>query len=435
MNTVRKADRVLFSGGEVVDPGQKNPKKADVVVEGGKIADIGKIEATGFDGEVVDVSGKIVCPGLIDMHMHLREPGREDEETVETGAAAAMAGGFTSICPMPNTDPCADTAEVVHYLKNRARELLVDVFPIAAVTKGRAGEQLTEMGDLVAAGAVAFSDDGDPVSTAEMMRRAMEYANMFDVPVIDHCEDKSLSCDGAMNESAASTRFGLPGIPGLSEDVIVARDILIAEFTGARLHIAHISTARSVDLVREAKKRGICVTCEVMPHHFVLDDTSVSTYDPNFKMNPPLRTRADVEAMLQGLKDGTIDVIATDHAPHAPEEKEVEFQQAPFGILGLETALGLVLRHLVEPGILSMSAAVAKMTSAPAGILKLDRGVLSKGAHASLTIFDPNAAFQVNPDTFKSKSRNTPFRGWKLSGRVAALYNRGRLWVAGAENV
>ncbi len=427
-----KIDKILFTNALVVDGEKTAPEKADVVIEDGKLQQIGKIKASGFDGKIIDVKGKVLCPGLIDMHVHLREPGREDEETVESGSEAAMAGGFTSVCPMPNTQPAADTAEVISFLKEDAKNLLVDVFPIAAVTRARAGEQLTEMGDLVEAGAVAFSDDGDPVATAELMRRAMEYTKMFDVPIIDHCEDRTLSHGGAMHESAVSTRLGLPGIPGVSEDVIVARDIEIARFTGGKLHIAHISTARSVDLVRQAKKQGVRVTCEVMPHHFTLTDEAISSYDPNFKRNPPLRSKADVAAMLAGLKDGAIDVIATDHAPHAIEEKEVEFDQAPFGIVGLETALGLIIKYLVEPGILSLSEAIAKMTREPASILRLERGTLTKGKPASITLFDPKAEWVVDKRKFRSKSRNTPFHDWELKGRVVGLYNKGKWWQAAA---
>ncbi len=429
----QKVDKILFRNALVVDPEKGSQTKSDVVVEGGKFEEIGKIDATGFDGKVVEVNGKVLCPGLIDMHVHLRQPGREDEETVESGALAAMAGGFTAVCPMPNTDPATDTAEIVGFLKERAQDLLVDVYPIAAVTRGRAGEELTEMGSLVEAGAVAFSDDGDPVATAGILRRAMEYVRMFDVPIIEHCEDKTLSRGGAMNESAVSTRLGLPGIPGISEDVTVARDIEVAAFTGAKLHIAHISTANAVELVRQAKKRGIHVTCEVTPHHFTLNDEVVSSFDSNFKMHPPLRTQADVAAMLEGLKDGTIDVIATDHAPHSIEEKEVEFDAAPFGILGLETALGLVMKQLVHPGILTLPQAIAKMTSNPASILRLQRGVLRKGAAASVTIFDPDVAWTVDKSALKSKSKNTPFDGWNLTGRVVGLYSKGRWWPAETE--
>lgn len=421
-------DSLLFTGATVVDPENLSQIKADVLIEGGNLRGIGEIASGSFNGRMIDASGMVLCPGLIDMHVHLREPGREDEETVESGAAAAMHGGFTSVCPMPNTEPAADNAEVIEYLQRRAKDLLVDVFPIAAVTKNRAGEELTEMGELVEAGAVAFSDDGDPVATSGLMRRAMEYASMFDVPIIEHCEDKTLSLNGVMHEGAVSTRLGLNGIPGIAEAITVARDIQIAEFTKARLHIAHISTAGAVELVRHGKKRGVNVTCEVMPHHFTLTDKAVQHYDTNTKMNPPLRSQKDVDAMLEGLKDGTIDVIATDHAPHSIEEKETEFDAAPFGILGLETALGLVLTQLVDKQVLTLAEAIHKMTCQPAKILKLERGALKIGAPATLTLFDPEQEWTVDIQQLKSKSKNTPFHGWNLKGRVFGLYNKGRWW-------
>jgi len=426
--TAQSFDRILFKNALVVDPEKLSQERRDVVVEKGVLKEIGKVTAGHFNGKVIDLNGLVLCPGLIDMHVHLREPGREDEETVESGADAAMMGGFTSVCPMPNTDPPADKAEVVEFLKRRGQDLLVDVFPIAAVTKGRAGEELTEMGELAEAGAVAFSDDGDPVATAEILRRAMEYAHLFDVPIIDHCEDKALTRNGAMHEGVVSTQLGLPVMPGIAEEIIVARDIQVAEFTKSRLHIAHISTAGAVELVRRAKQRGIQVTCEVTPHHFTLTHEAVRTYDTNAKMNPPLRRPLDVEAMIAGLRDGTIDVIATDHAPHAIEEKEVEFQAAPFGIVGLETALGLVLTRLVDTGVLTLPQAIAKMTCNPAVILKLDRGRLKIGAPAALTIFDPAARWTVDKNAFKTKSKNTPFHGWELKGRVFGIYNKGRWW-------
>lgn len=419
---------LLIKNATVVDPDKMSETKADVLIKDGKLEKIGKIDPSGFGGQTVDAAGLVLCPGLVDMHVHLREPGREDEETVVTGTNAAMAGGFVAVSPMPNTDPPADHAEVVEFLVQEARHLLVDVYPIAAVTKGRAGVELTEMADLLEAGAVAFSDDGDPVATAAVLRHAMEYARMFDVPIIDHCEDKSLSQGGAMHEGAVSTRLGLPGIPGISEDIIVARDIRVAAFTGARLHIAHISTANAVEMVRAAKRQGVPVTCEVTPHHFTLDDTAVESYDTNTKMNPPLRSAQDVEAILEGLRDDTIDVIATDHAPHAVEEKEVEYTAAPFGVVGLETALGLVLKKLVEPGILTLPQAIAKMTRHPADILKLDKGRLRLGEPASVTLFDPKALWVVNKKEFKSKSRNTPFHQWELRGRIRGLYNKGLWW-------
>ena len=427
---VKAVPDILFKNATVIDPEQETEKQADVLVRDGKLQEVGSVAAASFQGEVVDATGKILCPGFIDLHVHLREPGREDEETVVSGAAAAMAGGFVSVCPMPNTDPPMDNAEVVRFVKQQAEPLLVDVFPIAAVTKNRAGEELAEMGEVVEAGAVAFSDDGDPVATAEILRRAMEYTRMFDVPIIEHCEDKTLTVGGAMHEGAVSTRLGLPGIPGISEDIIVARDILVAEFTGARLHIAHISTAGAVELVRQAKKRGVRVTCEVTPHHFTLDHEAVRDYDPNTKMNPPLRTRQDVEAMLEGLQDGTIDVIATDHAPHSIEEKETEYEVAPFGIIGLETALGLILTQLVDQNVLSLPQAVRKITANPAQVLGVPRGRLAVGEPASLTLFDPKAKWTVDRERFYSKSKNSPFHGWELRGKVFGLYNRGRWWPA-----
>lgn len=426
--TPQSVSRILFKDALVVDPEGLTQKQSDVLVEGGRLKEIGKISAANFGDPVIDCKGLVLCPGLIDMHVHLREPGREDEETVESGTAAAMMGGFTSVCPMPNTNPAADNAEVIEFLKRRASGLLVDVFPIAAVTKNRAGAELTEMGELVEAGAVAFSDDGDPVATAEMMRRALEYARLFDVPIIDHCEDKTLSKNGCMHEGRISTQLGIPGIPSLAEEVTVARDILAAEFTKGRIHIAHISTAGAVELVRQAKEKGVKVTCEVMPHHFTLNHEAVLNYDTNAKMNPPLRSADDVEAMLAGLRDGTIDVIATDHAPHSIEEKEVEFDAAPFGIVGLETALGLVITHLVKPGILTLPQAIAKMTINPASILKLDRGRLRIDAPASLTIFSADEKWTVDKTNFQSKSKNTPFHNWELQGRVVGLYNNGLWW-------
>ncbi|MCG8604288.1 dihydroorotase [bacterium] len=423
-------ESILFTNAIVVDPESRSETKSNVLIEGGKLQRIGEISLSSFNGKIVDVPGMVLCPGLIDMHVHLREPGREDEETIETGTTAAMCGGFTSVCPMPNTEPAIDNAETVEFLRRKSRDLLVDVFPIAAVTKGRAGKELTEMGELVEAGVVAFSDDGDPVASSGMMRRAMEYSRMFDVPIIDHCEDKSLSLNGVMHEGAFSTRLGLRGIPAISEEIIVARDIQLAEFTKAKLHIAHISTAGAVEMVRQAKKRGVNVTCEVMPHHFTLNHEAVKNYNTDAKMNPPLRAQEDVEAMLQGLRDGTIDVIATDHAPHSIEEKETEFDAAPFGIVGLETALGLVLTQLVEKKVLLLPEALAKMTLQPAKILKLQRGRLTVGSPASITVFDPNSEWTVDRNRLKSKSKNTPFHQWPLKGKVIGLYNNGLWWQA-----
>jgi len=426
--SAKKIDKILFTNALVVDPEKQSGQNQNVLIEDDKLKEIGKISSAGFSGKVVNLHGLSLCPGLIDMHVHLREPGGEQKETIETGCNSAMVGGFTSVCPMPNTTPATDNPKVVEFIKKQSKDLLVDVFPIAAVTKDRAGAELTEMEALLEAGAVAFSDDGDPVSTAGILRIAMENAKKLDVPIIEHCEDKSLSENWAMNEGVVSKRLGLPGIPGIAEEVMVARDIQVAEFTGAKIHIAHISTAKAVDLVRQAKKRGVQVTCEVMPHHFILTEEAVMKQDTNTKMSPPLRTQEDVDAILEGLQDGTIDVIATDHAPHSQKEKEAEFTKAPMGIVGLETALGLVLSNLVEPGVLTMPQAICKMTKNPAEILNLERGALKIGAPASLTIFDPEHEWTVDKKQFKSKSQNTPFDGWKLRGKVFGLYNKGLWW-------
>ena len=424
----RQKDTLLLANARLLDPASQVDVNADLLIEKGKIARIAAdIDAENI--EKLDLTGHIVTPGWFDMHVHFREPGREDKETIKSGCAAAAAGGFTGACPMPNTQPVADSRSIIEFMIDEAKDLPVDVHPIAAATKGSKGQELTEIAELIDAGAVAFSDDGVTIATAEIARRVMEYASMYDVPIIEHCEEHSMTKGAAMHEGAMSTRLGIPGMPGVAEDLIVARDILLAEFTGARVHIAHISTARSVDLVRDAKKRSVQVTCEVMPHHFCLTDESIANYDANFKMNPPLRTRTDVEAMIAGLKDGTIDVIATDHAPHSPEEKDVEFAAAPFGIVGLETALGLVMTHLIAPGHLTLQQAIHKITWAPREILRLPQAVLKEGENANLTIFDPAQEWVVDPKQFYSKSRNTPFAGWKLKGRPAGIYNRGMLWL------
>jgi dihydroorotase len=426
--SAEKLDKVLFTNARIIDPEKLSDSRGQALVEDGILREIGRFDAAGFDGREVDLAGKVLCPGLIDMHVHLREPGREDKETIVTGTDAAMAGGFTGVCCMPNTEPAMDNAEVVRFVKEKARDLLVDVYPIAAVTVDRKGEELTEMSDLVEAGAVAFSDDGDPVSTAEILRHAFEYTRIFDVPIIEHCEDRSLTQQGCVNEGSISSRLGLNGMPGIAEDIIVSRDIHVARYTGGRLHIAHISTAESVELVRNAKKQGIAITCEVMTHHFTLTDEAVLSYDTNAKMAPPLRSQRDVEAMVDGLKDGTIDVIATDHAPHTIDDKQVEFDAAAFGIVGLETALGLVLTRLVKKKHLSLPQAIAKMTIEPATILRLDRGRLKKGKPASLSILDVDTEWRVDAGQFKSKSRNTPFNGWSLNGKVFGLFNNGLWW-------
>ncbi|WP_031516138.1 dihydroorotase [Desulfofalx alkaliphila] len=408
--------KLLIKGGELVNTEKCLLERVDVLVDNGIIAAIGKdLPASG--AQVVNAKGKLVCPGLIDMHVHLREPGYEAKETIASGTRAAARGGFTAVACMPNTNPVADNASVVRYILERAAaEGLVRVYPVAAITKGSKGQELTEMADLKEAGAVALSDDGLPVTDAGVMRRAMQYASMLDLTIIPHCEEKSLVDKGVMNEGYYSTVLGLPGIPAAAEEVMVARDLILAENTGCAVHIAHVSTAGSVELVRRAKEKGIKVTCEVAPHHFTLTDQSVTGYDTATKVNPPLRTSADVEAIKQGLADGTIDVIATDHAPHTVEEKMVEYQYAPFGLVGLETAVGLVFTELVETGVLTSAQAIAKLSLNAAKVLGVPGGILAEGERADITIIDPKAQEEVNPDNFASKGRNTPFAGRLLRG-------------------
>ncbi|HHV61870.1 MAG TPA: dihydroorotase [Firmicutes bacterium] len=432
--------RLLVKGGRVIDPEAGLDDVLDILIENGKIICVGRgispqAQTSGgseveVEVEVVDASGKIVTPGLIDMHVHLREPGREDEETIETGTAAAAAGGFTSIACMPNTSPPLDTGASVEAVRARAaRAGVVNVFPVGAITKGLAGEELAETGELRDAGVVGLSDDGRSVMNAEVMRRAMEYARMFDLPIIPHCEDTNLTAGGVMNEGYMSTVLGLKGMSRVAEEVMVARDIILAELTGARLHITHVSTAGSVQLIRDAKRRGVRVTADATPHHFTLTDEAVRGYDTNTKMNPPLRTREDVEAIRRGLADGTIDAIASDHAPHTFEEKDVEYDNAPFGIVGLETSLPLALTELVGGGYLSLAELVKRMWSNPARILGLmarKAGIVA-GADADLTIIDVEKEFIVDVNEFRSLSRNSPFGGRRLKGQAFATIVGGRV--------
>ena len=430
METVQKATKILLQGGEVLDLASGKRQALDLLILDGRIARTGADLLSDYEGELLDLRGQVIVPGLLDMHVHLREPGREDEETVESGCAAAMAGGITAVCAMPNTEPACDSQEVVRFLKKRAEEQLVEVFPIAAVSKKREGKEITEMAELVRAGAVAFSDDGSPVKSAAVMRRALEYSSMYGVPVIDHCEEPDLAAGGQMNEGWMSTRLGLAGNPDIAEAVMIARDLALAEFTGGHLHIAHISTAMGVELVRRAKEKGVKVTCEVTPHHLAFTDEALEHYDTNLKMNPPLRSRADVEALLAGLRDGTIDVIASDHAPHSIEEKEVEFAAAPNGILGLETMLGIILEKVVAAGVLPLHQALEKMILAPRRVLHLPLPLIAEGAPANLTVFSPDESWTVAVKKLKSLSRNMPYAGWNLPGRVCGVINRGLLWTA-----
>ncbi len=418
---------ILIKNGHVIDPANKVDEKLDILISDGRMTKLGKTGSIPADGaQVIDAAGKLVVPGLIDMHVHLREPGFEYKETIATGAAAAKAGGFTSVCCMPNTNPVNDNRSVTEFILSQARDASARVYPIGAITKGSKGEELAEMGELHSAGCCAISDDGKPVMRASMMRRAMEYSKIFDLLVISHCEDNSLSDKGVMNEGVISTELGLRGIPRSAEDVMTARDISLAELTGCRLHIAHVSTAGSVDLIRAAKARGVTVTAETCPHYFSLTEEAVRGYNTMAKMNPPLRTVDDVGAIKKGLQDGTIDVIATDHAPHAMDEKSGEFDFAPFGIVGLETALGLTLK-LVEEGVLSLTEAVRKLVTNPASILRIGKGTFSLGVEGDITIIDPKVEWIVDASQFKSKSRNTPFNGWKLKGKAVQTVVGGRI--------
>ncbi|MHB8156277.1 MAG: dihydroorotase [Desulfocucumaceae bacterium] len=410
--------KLLFKGGTVIDPVTESLTDCDILAEDGLITRMGRgLKASGGDVKVIDVSGKLVAPGLIDMHVHLREPGYEAKETVETGCRAAVRGGFTALACMPNTNPVADNRSVVRYILEKAREAgLSRVYPVGAITKGSQGEEISEMADLQSAGAVALSDDGRPVAHSGVMRRAMQYAAMLGMTVISHCEDDGLAAGGVMHEGYTSTRLGLKGIPSAAEEVMVARDIILAELTGCRLHIAHASTAGSVRLIREAKSRGVPVTAEVTPHHFTLTDRAVEGYATSTKVNPPLRGDSNVSAIKEAIADGTIDVIATDHAPHTAEEKDVEFDRAPFGLVGLETAVGLVWTELVSGGVIGPARAVAMMTVNPARILGLKYGPLAPGSVADITVIDTDLEERVDPASFLSKGRNTPFEGRVLKG-------------------
>jgi dihydroorotase len=417
---------ILIKSGRVIDPSQPLDRVMNLLLRDGKIA---AYDASDNGQDVtIDASGKIVAPGLIDMHVHLREPGREEDETIKTGTAAAVAGGFTSIACIPNTEPPIDTQATVEFILHQAALAgNCNVFVVACVSKNREGKELAEIGQLVQAGAVAFSDDGAPVYDAELLRRAYEYCLMFDKPILNHAEVLELTRGGVMHEGLVSLSLGLPGMPSAAEEVMTGRDIVLAEATGGRIHIMHISTAGSVELVRRAKRRGVRVTTEVCPHHFTLTDESLRSFDSNFKMSPPLRAAGDVEACVQGLIDGTIDVICTDHAPHAAEKKMQELDRAPFGIVGLETALGLVSTQLIAAGHLTWPQAIEKMTINPARVLRLDKGTLALGADADVTIIDPDREWIVDPTRFKSKSRNTPFAGRKLRGRADTVIVGGQV--------
>lgn len=406
--------KMIIRGGRVLDPVSKRDETADLYIQNDIITPPFEVDS---GTRIIDAAGRLVAPGFIDMHVHLREPGFEAKETIATGVAAAVRGGFTGVACMPNTNPVTDNATIIEYIKSKALEAgLAGVYPVGAITRGSRGGEMAELAGMREAGAVAFSDDGQPVKDAGMMRLAMQYCKMLGAVIISHCEEKNLVAGGVMHEGYYSTILGLKGIPAAAEEVMVSRDIILAAETGCPVHIAHISTAGSVALVREAKKRGISVTAEATPHHFSLTDGAVVDYSTNAKVNPPLRGEADLRAVLAGLADGTIDVIATDHAPHTYDEKNVEFDLAPFGLVGLETAVGLVWSELVHKGVLTPLQAVAKLSLNPASILGINRGTLSEGAAADITIIDPNLEETVDPGKFAGKGRNTPFTGRKLKG-------------------
>ncbi len=408
----------------MIDPLNGIDKVTDIQINGGVISHFGTTDAK--VDEVIDAKGLIVTPGLCDMHVHLRQPGREDEETVESGSRAAAAGGFTAVACMPNTQPALDSRGMIELIKSLETGHC-RVHPVGAVSKGLEGLELAEMGDMAGAGAVAFTDDGRPLTDSNLMRRALDYCRMLGVPVISHCEDRHLSADGAMNEGPLATKLGLRGIPNAAEASMAYRDCRLAALTGGRVHIAHVSCAETVDVVRRAKSEGISVTAETCPHYFCLTEEAVIGYNEMARVNPPLRTRKDAEAILEGLRDGTIDCIATDHAPHSMEEKEVEFDQAPTGMVGLETALGLCWTHLVETKVLTPAQLIEKMSVNPRRILNLGGGRLEKGRPADITLFDPAAEWTVDPEKFRSQSRNTPFAGWKLKGRATMTVLDGRV--------
>ncbi|MDH7600966.1 MAG: dihydroorotase [Armatimonadota bacterium] len=431
----------LLRNGQVIDPFRDYTGTADVLIAGGSVAALIdrcdrerqslrtiliQLDLDERDGQVFDCSGFVICPGLIDIHVHLREPGYEYKETIATGARAAAAGGFTTVVAMPNTMPAVDNGAVVRYVLDRGRETPIRVFTAGAATKANNGAEMAEIADMVEAGAIALSDDAFPIQSADLMRRVMEYARMFNIPILTHCEDKSMTQDAVMNEGLVCTILGLRPWPRQAEEIMIWRNILLADLTGCRVHIQHVTTRGGVEAVRWAKSRGIPVSCETCPHYFSLTDEALLTFDTNAKCCPPLRTSDDVEALKEGLADGTIDIIASDHAPHAQEEKEVEFQDAAFGIVGLETAVPIVITNLVKTGTLTIEQAISKMTAAPAKLLGLSGG-LAVGSAADITVLDPNCEVVINSSTFQSKGRNTPFDGWKLSGKVVATIVNGEI--------
>jgi dihydroorotase len=420
--------RILIKNGRVIDPSQDIDEYKEVLIEDGKIKGLFPKGKSLKSDKIIDASGCIVIPGLVDMHAHLREPGFEYKETIKTGTMAALRGGFTSVCCMPNTNPINDSIAVTEYIIKKAqKEQTCTVYPIGAITKGQNGQELNELRVLIEAGCIAFSDDGKPVTNSLIMRRVLEYSKIFGVPIISHCEDLKLSEGGVMNEGIMSTMLGLKGIPNAAEEIMVSRDLALCELTNGKLHIAHVSTEGSVKLIRDAKRRGLNVTAETCPHYFSLTDESVKTYDTNLKVNPPLRTQRDVEAIKEGLKDGTIDIIATDHAPHHEDDKNKEFDAAAFGISGFETAFALSLQ-LVREGVLDLKELIKKMSLNPSKILGINKGTLASGADADISIINLDKTFRVDTSKFLSKGKNSPFHGWQLKGIVEKTISIGRIF-------
>ena len=421
--------KILLKGGRLVDPVSGRDEVVDIQIVDGRIDRIAATIPASKGFEEVDLRGKVIAPGYIDMHVHLREPGYEHKETIESGCASAAAGGFTAVCCMPNTNPAIDDESVVRYVHEKGKSVcdgLVDVYPIGAATKGRQGAELAPMAELAQAGAVGFSDDGSPIASAEIMRRCFEYSSMYGVPVIQHAEEPTMTQGGCMNEGVMATRLGMMGIPPIAEELMVARDIILLGYIpGARYHVAHISTKGALNLVRKAKSEGMKITCEITPHHFSLTEDIVAGFDTNTKMNPPLRTREDIAAMKEGLRDGTIDVIATDHAPHTIDEKEVEYTQAPFGIVGLETSIGLCFTELVHKKVLTLAQLVEKLSTNPRRILSLPQIKFAEGEKANMTLLDPTLEWTVDISSFRSKSKNSPFHGYRLKGKAIGVVNNG----------
>lgn len=422
--------KILIKNCRIIDPTLSIDKISDVLIIDGIISAIDSISTEDASTKIIDAENKVLTPGFFDMHVHLREPGREDEETIASGTEAAAIGGFTGIACMPNTNPTIDSAEVVSLIKAKSANNVVDVYPIGAVTKERKGESLAPILELLEAGAIGFSDDGTVVKSAAILRKALEYTKEYNVPIIEHCEDSSLA-EGAMNEGINSTLLGLPAIPSIAEDIIVMRDVMVADYVGGKIHIAHISTKNAVEIVRKAKEKGINITAEVTPHHFSLTDDILKTYDTNYKMNPPLRTKEDIDAILEGLKDGTIDCIATDHAPHSIEEKEAEFIYAPNGIIGLETAVGIALNELFHKKVLTLEQMIYKFSINPRKILNLEVPKIAIGEKANLTLLDLEKVWTVEVSKFKSKSKNSPFDKKLLTGKAIGVFNNNKAWING----